>query len=85
MNTLIIAFIPQKNLQYLNKNLECTHMKNKFVTVAAIQSSVSTDMNENLIKTAKLVEQAAEKGAKIICLQELYRSIYFPQYRNEQR
>lgn len=57
-------------------------MKNKFVTVAAIQSSVSTSQKNNLIKTAKLVEQAAKKGAQVICLQELYKTIYFPQYKN---
>ena len=56
-------------------------MKNKFVTVAAIQSAVSPDMNINLIKTAKMVKQAAKKGAKIICLQELYNTPYFPQYQ----
>ena len=60
-------------------------MKNKFVTVAAIQSAVTADMNVNLIKTAKMVEQAAKKGAKIICLQELYRTVYFPQYENEKK
>jgi len=60
-------------------------MKNKFVTIAAIQSTVSADMDANLNKTVKLVEQAAKKGAKIICLQELYRTIYFPQYRNAKK
>lgn len=56
-------------------------MKNKFVTVAAIQTVVSSDLKANLEKTARLIEQAAKKGAKIICLQELYRTIYFPQYK----
>jgi agmatine deiminase len=60
-------------------------MKNKFVTIAAIQTSVSKDMNFNLLKTVKLVEQAAKKGAQIICLQELYRTIYFPQYKNAKK
>ena len=55
-------------------------MKNKFVTIAAIQSSVSSDLKANLAKTVKSVEQAAQKGAQIICLQELYRTSYFPQY-----
>ncbi len=57
-------------------------MKNKFVTIAGIQTSVSSDLNTNLAKTVKLVEQAVKKGAQIICLQELYRTIYFPQYKN---
>lgn len=57
-------------------------MKNKTTTIAAIQSRVSKDLNENLEKTVKLVEEAAKRGAKIICLQELFRTPYFPQYQN---
>ncbi|MEK7190334.1 MAG: carbon-nitrogen hydrolase [Patescibacteria group bacterium] len=53
-------------------------MKNKFVTVAAVQSAVSADLEANLLKTVKTVEQAARKGAQIICLQELFRTPYFP-------
>ena len=54
-------------------------MKNKFVTIAAVQSYVSADMNANLNKTIKLVEQAAKKGAQIICLPELFLLPYFCQ------
>jgi len=57
-------------------------MKNKFVTIAGIQSAVSKDLKENLINTVSLVEQAIQKGAEIICLQELYKTPYFPQYKN---
>jgi agmatine deiminase len=32
-----------------------------------------------MAKTAEKIEQAALKGAQIICLQELYRTTYFPQ------
>ncbi|HEY4513626.1 MAG TPA: carbon-nitrogen hydrolase [Candidatus Paceibacterota bacterium] len=56
-------------------------MKNKFVKIAAIQSFVSGDLKLNLQKTLKLAEKAAKNGAKIICLQELYRTVYFPQYK----
>ena len=59
--------------------------KNKFVTVAGIQSAVSNDLNENLINTVRLVENAAKKGAQIICLQELYKTPYFPQYKNAKK
>ena len=51
------------------------------VTVAAIQSKVTPDLKLNLEKTVRLVEQVAKRGAQIICLQELYRTIYFPQYK----
>jgi agmatine deiminase len=30
-----------------------------------------------------MVRAAAKKGAKIICLQELYRTVYFPQYKKQ--
>lgn len=56
-------------------------MKNKLITIAAIQTFVSSDLKANLEKTVRLVEQAVKQGAKIICLQELYRAIYFPQYK----
>lgn len=60
-------------------------MKNKFVTVAAVQSKVSADLRKNLIKTEKLVKEAIKKGAQIICLQELFKTIYFPQYKNAKK
>lgn len=54
-------------------------MKHRYVTLGLVQSKVSNDPDENLRKTAKMVREAARKGANIICLQELYRSPYFPQ------
>ncbi|KKQ86898.1 MAG: Porphyromonas-type peptidyl-arginine deiminase [Parcubacteria group bacterium GW2011_GWF2_38_8] len=57
-------------------------MKNKFVKIAAVQNAVSNNLQDNLEKAIKLVEQAAKKGAQIICLQELYKTPYFPQYKN---
>ncbi len=60
-------------------------MKNKFVKIAAIQSSVSGDLKENLIQTVKMVESAVSGGAQIICLQELFRTPYFPQYKNAKK
>ena len=53
----------------------------KKVAVAAIQSAVSANMDKNLAKTVRMVRMAAKKGAKIVCLQELYRTVYFPQYK----
>jgi agmatine deiminase len=34
-------------------------------------------------KTAEKIEQAARKGAQIVCLQELYRTKYFPQQEKQ--
>lgn len=42
-------------------------------------------MDANLKKTLIKVEEAAQKGAQIICLQELYHTKYFPQIEKEQQ
>ena len=55
-------------------------MKNdKIVTVGLIQTSVTENIFENMAKTAEKIEEAFKKGAQIVCLQELYRTVYFPQ------
>lgn len=56
-------------------------MSKKSFIVAAVQTTVSVDSIVNLKKTVRKVEAAAMRGAKVICLQELYRTIYFPQYK----
>ncbi|HAE36859.1 MAG: Agmatine deiminase [Candidatus Nomurabacteria bacterium GW2011_GWF2_35_66] len=53
-------------------------LKKKLVKVGLIQSKVSNDLKSNLEKTLKMVESVAKKGAEIICLQELYKTPYFP-------
>jgi agmatine deiminase len=57
----------------------------KLLKIAAIQTFVSKNSASNLIKALSFVENAARKGAKIICLQELYRTVYFPQYKSEKK
>lgn len=53
-------------------------IKNKLVKIGLVQSSVSNDLVSNLKNTLKMVENAAKRGAEIICLQELYKTPYFP-------
>lgn len=53
-------------------------MKKKIIKVGLVQNKVSNNLKLNLEKTLKLVESAAKKGAEIICLQELYKTPYFP-------
>ncbi len=55
---------------------------NKTVTVGLIQTAVSEDIAANMQKTEEKIVQAANQGAQLICLQELYRSRYFPQEEN---
>jgi agmatine deiminase len=52
-------------------------MKNT-VRVALIQTAVSTDLEANLKKTIRRIREAARKGSRVICLQELFRTRYFP-------
>ena len=54
-------------------------MTNKKITLGLIQSFVTKDIINNFQKTTKKIEEAANKGAQIICLQELFKTIYFPQ------
>ena len=50
--------------------------KNK-VTVAATQMTCSWEIDENLDKAKKIIIDAAEQGANIILLQELFQTPYF--------
>ena len=47
--------------------------------VGLVQMSMSADPQANLDKAAARVEEAARKGAEVVCLTELYRSPYFCQ------
>src|SRR6185295_5379780 len=47
--------------------------------VGLIQMSASPDAKENLASAVTYVEQAADQGADVICLPELFRSQYFCQ------
>jgi len=49
------------------------------VKLGLLQTRCSQDPAENLKKTVALAEQAAKKGAQIICTQELFHSQYFCQ------
>ena len=48
-------------------------------TVALIQMNVGLDRAKNLETALARVETAAQNGAQIICLPELFRTRYFPQ------
>ncbi|WP_440904463.1 carbon-nitrogen hydrolase [Catenovulum sp. SX2] len=52
-------------------------MKN--LKVALIQHSNSSDVAHNLAKSIEGIKEAASKGAKLVVLQELHRSLYFCQ------
>ena len=50
---------------------------NKLVKVGLVQMSCTKDPVENLDKAVTKIREAAGKGAQIVCLQELFRSLYF--------
>jgi N-carbamoylputrescine amidase len=52
------------------------------VTVGLIQTSCSPDRDVNLSRAIDGIREAAGQGAGIICLQELFRSLYFCQEEN---
>lgn len=54
-------------------------MKEKKYTIAAIQLCLDSLPDDNLKKCSSWIRQAAEEGANIVCLPELYSSFYFCQ------
>jgi N-carbamoylputrescine amidase len=53
--------------------------RNRVVQVGLTQMACGVDAEANLARQVRLVEEAAKKGAQIICTQELFRSQYFCQ------
>ncbi len=54
-------------------------MHSEKVSIALIQTSCQSDPAENLAKACGKIREAAAKGARIICLQELFATRYFCQ------
>ncbi len=53
--------------------------KGSTVTLGLVQMTASKSPSENLKKAVERIRKAAARGAQVICLQELYRSLYFCQ------
>ena len=66
-----------------NPNGVETEEKRKIVSIGLIQTTVSDDIAANMKKTIERIEEASRKGAQIVCLQELYRTKYFPQEKKQ--
>lgn len=49
------------------------------VRIAILQLTCSTNVAENEAKTIEKIKDAANNGAQIVCLQELYNAVYFAQ------
>lgn len=47
------------------------------VKIGLVQTSCTANKAENLAKAIVKIREAAAKGAQIVCLQELFTSLYF--------
>jgi N-carbamoylputrescine amidase len=60
-------------------------MHKEVLKIALIQMSAGAEPKANLAKAIKNVEEAAKKGAEIICLPELFKSEYFCQEEDPEK
>ena len=50
---------------------------NSTFTVGIVQEAVTTDVGKNVERAEARIREAADKGAQIVCLQELFNAPYF--------
>jgi N-carbamoylputrescine amidase len=54
-------------------------MPKRLLKIGLVQTAVGPDKAQNIAKTGKLIADAAARGARLVCLQELFASEYFCQ------
>ena len=59
-------------------------MHSDSVTIALVQTSCQSDPAANFLKACEKIREAASRGARIICLQELFTTRYFCQTEDYQ-
>ena len=59
--------------------------KKRKVTVGLIQMSMVADKKKNREKAVAMIKDAARKGAQIVCLPELFNTLYFPQDEHQEK
>ncbi len=57
----------------------------KKVSIAAIQSTCTANVQKNVERTVQQIEAAAKAGAQLICLQELFAGLYFCQSEDHEQ
>ena len=50
------------------------------IRIALVQLALSDDMEQNLSKALRLMQEAAQNGARLVCFPEIQLSPFFPQY-----
>lgn len=53
------------------------YMSAKSLTIALLQQENSTDVEQNVSRTFSSIREAVQSGANVICLQEMFDTIYF--------
>ncbi len=51
----------------------------RVINIGLVQMQMSADTDDNLRRALSKVEEAAQRGAQVVCLPELFLSRYFPQ------
>lgn len=67
----------------MNATKEALKASGRRVKLAVVQMSCSDVLEENLSKAERFVREAAQAGANIVLLQELFENLYFPQLERE--
>ena len=63
---------------------EKTEDKKETIRIGLIQMSMSDDAEANTVKAVEMIGKAARKGARIICLPELFNNKYFCREQKEE-
>src|SRR6478752_9256890 len=58
---------------------------NSAFTVGIVQEAVTTDVRKNVERAEARIREAAEQGAQIVCLQELFNAPYFCKSQKHER
>ncbi len=67
-----------------SSHLNRTEVSPLQIKVGLIQMSMLNDCTLNLQKAERLIDDAGEKGAQVVCLPELFNSRYFPQTQHSE-
>jgi predicted amidohydrolase len=59
---------------------EKSYIVNMNCTIGLVQFSVDADQDMAILRAEQKIRDAAENGAQIICLPELFSTPYFPQH-----
>ena len=70
--------------QVLTEYFWKTEDKKETIRIGLIQMSMSDDAEANTVKAVEMIGKAASKGARIICLPELFNNKYFCREQEEE-